>query len=143
MNKKNKKAMIILGISIILILVIVVGLIVYINNKKYEYNLLEISESDREYYKLEVNGKYGVISKNGECIVEPTYSSLDIPNPTKEIFVVSQDGRNYNAIDTNGNKLFSEYESVEAIGISSISSNIPYEKMCLNIKKQAYMESWT
>ena len=96
MNKKNKKAMIILGISIILILVIVVGLIVYINNKKYEYNLLEISESDREYYKLEVNGKYGVISKNGECIVEPTYSSLDIPNPTKEIFVVSQDGRNYN-----------------------------------------------
>ena len=33
MNKKNKKAMIILGISIILILVIVVGLIVYINNK--------------------------------------------------------------------------------------------------------------
>ena len=48
MNKKNKKAMIILGISIILTLVIVVGLIVYINNKKYEYNLLEISESDRE-----------------------------------------------------------------------------------------------
>lgn len=135
MNKKNKKAMIILGISIILTLVIVVGLIVYINNKKYEYNLLEISESDREYYKLEVNGKYGVISKNGECIVEPTYSSLDIPNPTKEIFIVSQDGRNYNAIDTNGNKLFSEYESVEAIGISTISSNIPYEKSVLKYKK--------
>ena len=133
MNKK-KRNIIVFVIILILIIAGIVGVSIYLNNLKYKYELSTIQDNEIQYYKLEQDGKYGVIDKNGTVVLQPTYSSIDIPNPTKEVFIKSDDGKNFSAVDSNGSPLFTDYESVEAIAINSITSNIPYEKTVLKYK---------
>ena len=133
MNKK-KRNIIIFVIILILIIAGIVGVSIYLNNLKYKYELSTIQDNEIQYYKLEQDGKYGVIDKNGTVVLQPTYSSIDIPNPTKAVFIKSDDGKNFSAVDSNGSPLFTDYESVEAIAINSITSNIPYEKTVLKYK---------
>jgi len=134
MRKKNKKVFII-PLTIIAIVLIIVGIFVVTNNKKYEYKLLEISDEQIQYYKLQQNGKYGVIDKEGNLIIEAKYNSVDIPNPTMPIFIVSDDGKNFIALDSNGSKKYEQYDNVEAISINLIASNVPYEKSVLKYKQ--------
>lgn len=134
MNKK-KKNIIIFIIVLVIILAGVIGVSIYLNNLKYKYELSVIQDSDIQYYKLEKDGLYGVIDKEGNVVIEPKYASIDIPNPTKAVFIKSDDGKNYTAIDDKGNELFTDYDSVEAISINSITSNIPYEKTVLKYKQ--------
>ena len=134
MNKK-KKNIIIFIIVLVIILAGVIGVSIYLNNLKYKYALSVIQDSDIQYYKLEKDGLYGVIDKEGNVVIEPKYTSIDIPNPTKAVFIKSDDGKNYSAIDEKGNQLFTDYDSVEAISINSITSNIPYEKTVLKYKQ--------
>ena len=84
---------------------------------------------------MEQNWKYGVIDIEGNVVIEPSYNLVDIPNPTKAIFITSEDSKNYSAINEKKENLFPKYESVEAISINNISSNIPYEKNILKYKK--------
>ena len=135
MKHKNKKNIIMIIFVFILIIAVAVSIFIFINNKKYEYELEQIAESQIEYYKLEQNGKYGVIDKEGNLIIQPNYVSIDIPNPTMPVFIKSEDGQNYSAIDNNGNDILTDYEDVEAISINNISSNIPYEKSVLKYKQ--------
>ena len=134
MNKK-KKNIIVFIIVLAIILAGVIGVSIYLNNLKYKYELSVIQDSDIQYYKLEKDGLYGVIDKEGNVEIEPKYASIDIPNPTKAVFIKSDDGKNYSAIDDKGNQLFTDYDSVEAISINSITSNIPYEKTVLKYKQ--------
>lgn len=134
MNNKKKNNILILVIALIII-VCIIGISIFLNNKKYEYKLVEIKNSEINYYKLEQDGKFGIIDKNGNIVIEPKYFSIDIPNPTKAVFIKSEDGKSFSAIDNNGNDIFKEYESVEAISINNISSNIPYEKTVLKYKQ--------
>ena len=133
MNKK-KRNIIVFVIILILIIAGIVGVSIYLNNLKYKYELSTIQDNEIQYYKLEQDGKYGVIDKNGTVVLQPTYSSIDIPNPTKAVFIKSDDEKNFSAVDSNGSPLFTDYESVEAIAINSITSNIPYEKTVLKYK---------
>ena len=133
MNKK-KKNIIVFIIVLVIILAGVIGVTIYLNNLKYKYELSVIQDSEIKYYKLEKDGLYGVIDKEGNVVIEPKYASIDIPNPTKAVFIKSDDGKNYLAIDDKGNQLFTDYDSVEAISINSITSNIPYEKTVLKYK---------
>ena len=135
MKHKNRKNVIIMIFVLILIIAIAVSVFIFLNNKKYEYELVQISEDQIEYYKLEQNGKYGVIDKEGNIIIEPNYVSIDIPNPTKPVFIKSDDGENHSAIDNNENEILTGYEDVESISINNISSNIPYEKSVLKYKQ--------
>ncbi len=134
MNKK-KKNIIIFIIVLVIILAGVIGVSIYLNNLKYKYELSVIQDNDIKYYKLEKDGLYGVIDRDGNVVIEPKYTSIDIPNPTKAVFIKSDDGKNYSAIDDKGNQLYADYDSVEAISINSITSNIPYEKTVLKYKQ--------
>lgn len=135
-KNKGKKNIIIVIISLLIIIGLIIGISIYINNKKYEYDIVEISNEEIQYYKLEQDGKYGVIDKEGNVVIEPKYVLLDIPNPTRDLFVVQNEGNtNSHLIDKNGNEMYSQYESIEAININTISSNIPYEKTVLKYKE--------
>lgn len=133
MNKK-KKNIVIFVIILVLIIAGIVGVSIYLNNLKYKYELSTIQDSEIQYYKLEQDGKYGVIDKDGNVVLQPTYSYIDIPNPTIAVFIKSDDGQNYTAVDGNGSPLFTQYDNIEAISINSITSNIPYEKTVLKYK---------
>ena len=134
-KNKSKKKIIILIVILLIVIAVAVGITMYLNNQRYNYELSEISNDQIQYYKLEQDGKYGVIDREGNIVVEPVYSTIDIPNPTLPVFIKSDDGQNFSAIDNNGNNILTGYESVEAISINNISSNIPYEKTVLKYKQ--------
>ena len=134
-KNRNTKNIIILIVILIAIIAVITGVVIFINNQRYEYELSQISNDQIKYYKLEQDGRYGVIDREGNVVIEPNYAELDIPNPTMPVFIKSEDGQNFSAIDNNGNDILTQYEDVEAISINNISSNIPYEKTVLKYKQ--------
>lgn len=135
MKSKNKL------IIIFIILLILFAFFIYkslAKNNKYEIDFEEIDKRD---YFLVFDDKYGVINKNGEIVVETNFDMIQIPNPTKDIFICMN---NYNAetgdyetkvYNKNKDELFSEYEKVEAIKREENLDNIPYEKSVLKYKE--------
>lgn len=135
MKSKNKL------IIIFIILLILFAFFIYkslAKNNKYEIDFEEIDKRD---YFLVFDDKYGVINKNGEIVVETNFDMIQIPNPTKDIFICMN---NYNAetgdyetkvYNENKDELFSEYEKVEAIKREENLDNIPYEKSVLKYKE--------
>ena len=70
-------------------LLIVVGVVVFFKIKhKPIVGLDTIDISDYIYFvNYNKEGKVGVIDKSGKTIVEPQYSDVYIPNPTKDVFI--------------------------------------------------------
>lgn len=137
--KKHKGLIIIL---VIIFLVAIISGIVFLrikqNNSKYNFELTTISKSDVKYYVLKSKEKFGVIDTNGKVIIEAKYADVQIPNPTKAVFLCCQDLNgddiNYKAFDENGNQILTQYEDVEAISINQLTSEVPYEKTVLKYK---------
>lgn len=135
MKSKNKL------IVIFIILLILFAFFIYkvfAEDNKYKIKFEEINERD---YFLVFDDKYGVIDKNGDMIVETNFDMIQIPNPSKDIFICMN---NYNAetgnyetkvYNKNKEEIFSEYEKVEAIKREENLDNIPYEKSVLKYKE--------
>lgn len=88
----NKKGFIVVGILIVLIVLAVICS-KFISKKKAEdrdYELLQVSEY--LYFPLEVDGKYGVIKRDGSIVIMPEYDAVEIPNQDVALFVFSKDG---------------------------------------------------
>ena len=129
--------MIIIGI---VILIAIVALVVFIVNRmSYSYTVEEVKEFN--YNILTKNERYGVINKNGEVVVEPIYDTVQIPNPSKPVFICMSDynteTKEYKTTVLNDQKeiLFSEYESVQAIPAEATLDGVPYEKSVLQYKQ--------
>ena len=99
------------------------------------------TEVEYNYYKTFSNGKYGVINKKGELIVNEKYDDIIIPNPSKAVFICQY---NYNPeteyydyviLNEKGEEIFKNYTNVEAISVTGIIGNIPYEKYALKYKE--------
>ena len=134
---KSKIKWIIIGI---VILVAIVALVVFIVNRmSYSYTVEEVKEFN--YNILTKNERYGVINKNGEVVVEPIYDTVQIPNPSKPVFICMSDynteTKEYKTTVLNDQKeiLFSEYESVQAIPAEATLDGVPYEKSVLQYKQ--------
>ena len=137
-SSKTKK-IIIAAISGIIVIAIVVGCIMVINKNSRKYNVTKITEYN--YYTMVKNGKTGIIDKQGNLLIEPTYASIRIPNPEKPVFVCIS---NYDAetgkyeskvVNEKNEEIFKEYEQVDAIYLKEVVSNVPYEKTVLKFKK--------
>ena len=135
MNKKS--LFIVLGI-VIIVTIIAVTLQV-MNNLKYSYKLQEVSES--EYYILVHEGKNGVIDKKGNIIIDAIYDIVQIPNPSKPVFICigeyDEKTEEYKskALNEKNEELFTDFENLKAIPIETNISNTPYEKDTLCYKK--------
>ena len=134
---KSKIKWIIIGI---VILIAIVALVVFIVNRmSYSYTVEEVKEFN--YNILTKNERYGVINKNGEVVVEPIYDTVQIPNPSKPVFICMSDynteTKEYKTTVLNDKKeiLFSEYESVQAIPAEATLDGVPYEKSVLQYKQ--------
>ena len=79
-----------LKITIAIIIIIIIGVVVFFctrdkgNENKY-YELEKIN--DYAFFILKENNKYGVMDKEGNVLVSPTYDEVKIPNPDKDIFI--------------------------------------------------------
>lgn len=128
-------------LSIILILILIVGFIsIYLWKKSdSSYEIEKVTEI--KYNLINENKKYGVIDETGKIVIEPKYDIIQIPNPSKPIFICMHD---YNinlqqyeteVFDNKGNKIFTEYDSVQALPTESTWDGIPFEKSVLKYKR--------
>lgn len=128
--KENKVKVL---ITILIIIILFLGIYRFLDSKKKEYNLIEVSTYN--YFVLNKDSKYGVINTKGEVIVEPKFDNVKIPNPEKAVFVCENEDKLI-ILNETGKEILNEYEEVNAISINGIVSNIPYEKTVLKYKKE-------
>lgn len=139
-QKKNEAKGINIGKFLIIIAVIIIAIIIIgkvrdtINKNKV--SIKQININDVQYYTFYEDGKYGVIDKSGNQIIENKYDKIDIPDPTKDIFIVKEN-ENYKAFNSKNAQVFTSYENIEAIPINSLLSNIPYEKEVLKYEENS------
>lgn len=136
MNSKLKKALVLISI---LVIILIIAIIVY-NYLKTRYEVEEVLE---EKYLISIQDeKVGVVDKQGNTIIEPQYLEIQIPNPSKAIFVCLYD---YNwetgeyrtkVINEYGTELFTKYNKIEAILLNHIETNMPYEKSVLKYEQE-------
>lgn len=128
-----------IGILVVVLLVIVIGAIAlfFINSQSdsLDYTIEQVTSYN--YFKLYINEKYGVIDTKGNTIIEPKYDSIDIPNPSKAVFIVSS---NYDSqkgeyetqvINDKNEKILTQYKKIIPIQLKDANAQIPYEKSVL------------
>lgn len=128
----------VLGICILLS-ILVICILCYrgfaSNRDKFNYELEVVNEIN--YKVISENNKFGVINKNGEVVVSPIYDEIDIPNPSKPVFICmynyNVDNQQYNikVLNDKAEQILYQYVVVEAIKINPTISEIPYEKSVL------------
>ena len=129
MLKSNKKRTILIAIIILILLIIYIALLIK-NSKKYE-----VEQIDKyDYFLLNIGEKYGVIDKKGNTIVEPKYKEIIIPNPVRDVFICINE-QEKEILNSNGEKLFEEYEEISEIKIKDLLVELPYEKTILKYKE--------
>lgn len=136
----KKKTVFILIIAILLIVIGVTFTTIYFMNKaKYDYKIEKVTEIN--YNVVNENNKYGVIDRQGNVIVEPKYSIIQIPNPSKPVFICMSD---YNTetkeytikvLNDNGEQLYIGYSGIQAIPTETTSDGVPFEKTALKYKQ--------
>lgn len=133
-----KKSKIII-ITIITILVFVAIAMYLWKRNENSYKIEKVTNI--KYNLILKNKKYGVIDEIGNIIVKPQYDIIQIPNPSKPVFICMHD---YNVnlqqyeidvFNENGQKILTEYESVQALPTESTWDGIPFEKSVLKYKK--------
>jgi len=111
----------------------------YARKENLNYEIEQVNEIN--YMLINENNKFGVINKSGEVVVSPIYDEIDIPNPSKALFVCmynyNEEKQEYNikVLNDKAEQILYEYVIVEAIKINPTVSKIPYEKSVLKIKK--------
>lgn len=130
MNKK-----VIVAILIIVLCTIVISgyfVIEKINISKRKYQIESIKEYN--YFVLKDEDKYGVIDKTGKTIIETKYDRIEIPNPSKDIFICFN-GEKGIAVNSNSQQIFKEYNSIKAIELRNGATSVPYEKSVLKFEE--------
>lgn len=136
---KNVKKIVIPLIVVIVIIIAIVGTVIYINVNNKDYELEKIEKYS--YFKLYQNGKYGVIDAKGSTLIEASYDIINIPNPSKAVFVCYYD---YNettgeyktkVINAQNEQILDQYEQVLPLMCEESTSNIPFEKSVLKYKE--------
>lgn len=134
-----KKNIIFISIIIIVVSMISIFIITRKHKDKLKYELEVVTNID--YMLFSENNKFGVINKNGEIIIPSIYDEIQIPNPSKPLFICMYDYNeqkqqyNIKVLNEKSEQILYQYVVVEAIKINSGTSNIPYEKSVLKYKE--------
>src|SRR5699024_9297079 len=85
-----------------------------INEKNRDYQIEQITDYKYFVSKSNQNQKYGVIDTTGNVIIQEQYESIQIPNPSKDVFIcVNQDGTK--AYNSSAQEIYSEFGEIEAL----------------------------
>ena len=136
----NKKKIIIIAIVVVLVVALAIGLTIYFMKRaKYVYDIEMVS--DIKYNVINVDNRVGVIDGSGNVVIEPNYDVVQIPNPSRPVFVCMS---NYNTetqeyetkvLNDRKEQILTGYESVQAIPAETTADGVPFEKSVLKYKK--------
>ena len=136
-NKRNFKKV----IKMLLLIVALIMVTIVINNLIRNKKITQEEVTEYNYFITSIDGKSGVIDKTGKTIVEPQYDYVQIPNPSKPIFVClydySADSKEYTSKVLNGNnkEILTNYKNVQAIPNNNTSINNSYQTQILRYKE--------
>ena len=132
-----KKKYIVMIVIVLLIIIAIAGWFIYrqIEKNGRKYEIEKISVENYEYFILRQDGKYGVINKNGDIVINPEYINIIIPNPQKAVFVCYDEKNDTKVLNQNNEQIFSEYAQIEPIRLKNIASDLMYEKNLLTYKR--------
>lgn len=134
-----KKVKIIVTAITLVIIVIILGIVINNNSANNNYKLEKIDKYS--YFKLYKNEKYGVIDSKGNILIPPTYDVLNIPNPSKAVFVCyydhNQETDEYSTkvLNDKNEEIFTKFEQVLPLMCEGSTSNIPFEKSVLKYRE--------
>lgn len=133
MGKKKKIFITVVVICIILLCFIgIFFLVKHFKNRNKEYELEKITSW--KYFTIVENNKMGVIDNKGNVIIEPNYNTIQIPNPTKDVFICINDDET-KVVNEKGEESFKNFEEVSAIQLKELATEIPFEKSVLKYKE--------
>ena len=133
MEKKKKIFITVAVICIILLCFIgIFFLVKHFKSKNKEYELEKITSW--KYFTIVENNKMGVIDNKGNIIIEPNYNTIQIPNPTKDVFICINDDET-KVVNEKGEESFKNFEEVSAIQLKELATEIPFEKSILKYKE--------
>lgn len=131
MGKKKKIFITVAVICIILLCFIgIFFLVKHFKNKEYELEKI----TSWKYFTIVENNKMGVIDNKGNVIIEPNYNTIQIPNPTKDVFICINDDET-KVVNEKGEESFKNFEEVSAIQLKELATEIPFEKSVLKYKE--------
>ena len=121
---------VIIAVLIIAIIVGVSAYFIYQNGKKYEIE--EVKQYN--YFSLRKDNLFGVIDRNGNIIIEPTYDDVKIPNPEKPVFVCYE-GDSTKVLNERKEEILTDYDKVEPIQLQNTVNDLIYEKSVLKYQQ--------
>lgn len=105
---------------IILLLLVLVGIIITKNINK-DKTVEVINEDPYEYFAMyALDETVGVVDKTGKTIIEPKYTTIYIPNQSKDVFFCFNENE-YQIFNSKGKEIFTNYSFVYPIVISDAS----------------------
>ena len=131
--KKNRVKLIIIMLIVIAIIAVIVGTLLSYKNSR-EYDIPDISEE--KYFILYENGKYGVIDTKGDIIVDVNYDEIQIPNPTKPVFLCMNENK-INIYNDKKENIFNEYNNIQAIEIQENTGANKFDTSCLKYEENS------
>ena len=106
-KKANKKA---LTRLLLLIVVIVVIVMVAKNISKNKKIKLEEVTRKYNYFSTLIGENAGVMDKTGKTVTEPQYDSVQIPNPSKAIFICMNKDGTTKVLNANNKRRFNKIQ---------------------------------
>ena len=128
---KKKSVVLLLLISTIIIIALFIKS--NVQKGKIEYSIADVDIY--KYIKYKDENNYGVIDRDGNIIIEATYQNIEIPNPSKDIFICYKDKEQSEVLNSKNETLFKEYDKIEPIKLKNIASTLCFEKSVLKYKK--------
>lgn len=114
---------------IVLLIVIIIGIVIFkIATKDRTVEVIE--EEPYEYFALySLDENVGVVDKKGKTLIEPKYSTIYIPNQSKDVFFCFTEDE-YSIFNSKGDDIFTEFSSVYPITISDTSLEMEKNVLC-------------
>ena len=128
----------------VIIVLVIVAIVVFGAFKVIELLKKEPSSNSFaiNYYKFYSDNKFGVLDKNGNVVIDATYSDIIIPNPEKDVFFVSSNGNDaktgdisYTIVNKDNETIFQNFTDVEPLLLVGVSDAYPYEKRVLKYEE--------
>ena len=82
---KKRNIFIILAVVAVIITFVVLLTIYLVDRAKYDFEIEKVK--DINYHIIHEDNKYGVINREGQIVVDTIYDIIQIPNPSKDIFI--------------------------------------------------------
>lgn len=130
---------VILFVAIIIVMA-VVGIVIIKNGRSKKFTLETVTSVD--YMLFSENNKYGVINKNGDVLVKSEYDEIDIPNPSKPVFIckydfnADKDEYNIKVLNEKNEQILYQFYRVDSIKLDWDNSETPFEKSVLKFKQK-------